>query len=144
LGGIGFRDDPGQVELADLDLRPGERFVYEYDFTDGWQHDVRVEQVLCAEPGRAYPVCTGGRRAGPPEGCGGPWAFMEQAQAHHFLAALGRAAEIVGEVLRDTTVLGDYREELARLLPWLTTEDFDRRALNRTLSTLSLTEERAA
>jgi hypothetical protein len=37
LGGIGFPDDPAQVRLADLGLRPGERFLYEYDFTDGWQ-----------------------------------------------------------------------------------------------------------
>ena len=44
LGGIGFRDDPRQVHLADLGLRIRERFLYEYDFTDGWLHDVRVER----------------------------------------------------------------------------------------------------
>ena len=36
-GGIGFRDDPRQVRLVDFGLRVGERVVYEYDFTDGWQ-----------------------------------------------------------------------------------------------------------
>src|SRR5919199_183137 len=46
LGGISFRDDPRQVRLADLGLRVRERFLYEYDFTDGWQHDVRLEQIL--------------------------------------------------------------------------------------------------
>jgi hypothetical protein len=50
---------------------------------------------------------------------------MEQARAHRVLAALGRVAEIMREVLRDTTALCDYGEELARLLPWLTTGDFD-------------------
>src|SRR5438477_1461988 len=45
LGGIGFRDDPRQVCLADRGLRIRERFLYEYDFTDGWQHDVRIEQI---------------------------------------------------------------------------------------------------
>src|SRR5438132_10898994 len=37
-GGLSFRDDPHEVRLADLGLRAGERFVYEYDFTDGWCH----------------------------------------------------------------------------------------------------------
>jgi len=26
--------------------RSGERFLYEYDFFDGWCHDVRVEAIL--------------------------------------------------------------------------------------------------
>src|SRR5918912_1235807 len=67
IGGIGFRDDPHRVRLADLGLRVRERFLYEYDFTDGWQHDLRVEQVLPLEPGRPYPMLHRGRRAAPPE-----------------------------------------------------------------------------
>src|SRR6266704_3127079 len=79
-GGIGLRDDPRHVRLANLGLRARERFLYEYDFTDGWQHDVRIEQILPLEPGWCYPVCRGGRRAAPPEDCGGPWAFLELRQ----------------------------------------------------------------
>jgi hypothetical protein len=67
LGGIGFRDNPRQVHLADLGLRVGERFLYEYVFTDDWQHDVRVARILPLDPRRLYPVCIGGRRAVPPE-----------------------------------------------------------------------------
>ena len=66
-GGVGFRDNPRRVSLAGFGLRAGERFVYDYDFIDGWRHDIRVEQLVPPEPGRSYPVCTGGRRAGPPE-----------------------------------------------------------------------------
>ena len=55
-GGLSFRDDPHEVLLADLGLRAGERFVYEYDFTDGWRHDVRVEAILPVEPARRYPA----------------------------------------------------------------------------------------
>ncbi len=79
-GGIGFRDNPRHVHVADFGLRVRERFLYEYDFTDGWPHDVRLEQILPLEPGRYYPVCIGGRRAAPPEDCGGPWAFLELRQ----------------------------------------------------------------
>ena len=44
--------DPRRVRLAALGLRVRERFVYEYDFTDNWQHDLRVEQVLPLAPGQ--------------------------------------------------------------------------------------------
>jgi hypothetical protein len=55
-----------------------------------------------------------------------------------------RAAQIVGEILDGATDLGDHREELALLHPWLVTQQFDRRALNRALAQLSVPEERAA
>ena len=58
VGGVGFRDDPHLVRLADLGLRPTERFVYVYDFTDGSRLGLRLEQVLVMDPGRVYPRCT--------------------------------------------------------------------------------------
>jgi len=78
VGGPGFRDDAHRVALTDLGLRTTERFAYHYDFTDDWRLDLRVENIMVAEADRSYPRCTGGRRAGPVEGCGGAWAFLEQ------------------------------------------------------------------
>ncbi len=52
--------------------------VYSYDFGDDWRHDIVVEKIVPAEPGVAYPRCTGGRRDAPPEDCGGNWVFNEQ------------------------------------------------------------------
>jgi Plasmid pRiA4b ORF-3-like protein len=74
--------NPRAARLGDLGLRVGERFLYEYDFIDGWCHDVRLEAILPAEHGRRYPVLTGGRRSAPPEQCGGAWAFLELRQQH--------------------------------------------------------------
>lgn len=51
-GGIWFSDNPERVCLADLQLRVCERFLYEYDFCDHWEHDVRLEKVLLAESER--------------------------------------------------------------------------------------------
>lgn len=53
------------------------KFVYVYDFGDSWDHQIVVEKVLPAEPGVRYPICTDGKRAGPPEDCGGVWGYAE-------------------------------------------------------------------
>jgi hypothetical protein len=66
VGGLRFSHDARSVRLADFRFRPNEWFLYEYDFGDGWQHMVRVEDRLTMEPRRTYPVCVGGQRAGPP------------------------------------------------------------------------------
>ena len=122
-GGPGFRDDARQVRLAGLRLREGERFIYEYNFSAAWRVDLRVEQIARAQPGRACPRCTGGRRAGPPEDWDGPWAFLERTQPHRVLDATVRAAEIIGQLLdagehHDRAGAGDCREELAELGSW--------------------------
>jgi hypothetical protein len=142
LGGISFRDDPQHVRLDDLGLRARERFLYEYDFTDGWQHDVWVEQIVPLEPSQWYPVCIGGRRAVPPEDCGGPWAFLELRQRHSAIAVTRRLADILGQVY-DTThlrcqhaIIDEHREELTDLLRWARVDHFDRRAVNRQLRQL--------
>ena len=46
-------------------------FTYDYDFGDGWEHQILVEKILPAESGVQYPVCLAGKRACPPEDCGG-------------------------------------------------------------------------
>jgi hypothetical protein len=57
------------------------RFTYEYDFGDGWQHDIVLERVLSREKGVRYPQCVEGQRACPPEDVGGPWGYEEYLEA---------------------------------------------------------------
>lgn len=82
------------------------------------------------------------------EDCGGPWAFLEQTQVHLVLDATLRTAEILGMFLDeqdiDVTRVGEYRDELACLLPLLGLQRFDRRALNRALVALPATQARVA
>jgi hypothetical protein len=54
---------------------------YTYDFGDDWEHDVVVEKVLDRDSTVSYPRCTGGRRAAPPEDCGGIWGYADLTQA---------------------------------------------------------------
>ncbi|MCZ2341517.1 MAG: plasmid pRiA4b ORF-3 family protein [Bacteroidales bacterium] len=57
------------------------RFEYEYDFGDGWLHEVLVEGVVGADPKTKYPLCLEGKRACPPEDCGGVWGYPDFLEA---------------------------------------------------------------
>jgi len=47
------------------------KIYYEYDFGDSWMHEILLEKMLPAKPNIKYPVCLTGKRACPPEDCGG-------------------------------------------------------------------------
>jgi hypothetical protein len=46
IGGISFSHDPHKVQLKDFRFRLNEHFLYEYDFTNDWRHQIRVEAIL--------------------------------------------------------------------------------------------------
>lgn len=71
--------DSRAVALSDLAAKKGARLVYEYDFGDGWTHDIVVESVS-PEPCKEV-RCVTGRRRCPPEDCGGPWGYAELLEA---------------------------------------------------------------
>ena len=75
--GEGLTIEDYDTTLSDLNIRLGQRFLYTYDFGDYWQHEVRLEKITEPEPSKTYPVCIGGKRACPPEDCGGPWTYQE-------------------------------------------------------------------
>jgi hypothetical protein len=63
--------DARTVPLATLGLREKGKCLYEYDFGDRWEHELLVEKILPRDEGKRYPVCLTGKRACPPEDCGG-------------------------------------------------------------------------
>ena len=87
-GGIGFSDNPRKVWLKGFEFRVGDKFHYEYDLGDRWEHEIRVEAILELDPLKPYPICTAGNGACPPEDCGGPWAYI---RAFHGVFATGLA-----------------------------------------------------
>jgi hypothetical protein len=129
MGGISFSDDPESVRLKDLGLRINERFVYEYDFTDAWQHQIRVETILALKPHQRYPVCIDGRRACPPEDCGGPWRFLALRQHYSSFHIMQRLSDIIG----DDGSRDHFQEELEVLQYWFHVDRFDRKRANRRL-----------
>lgn len=71
-----------RVTLAEALGGAESKFAYRYDFGDGWDHELRVENTLPLDPGTHYPLCLAGANACPPEDVGGPSAYL------HFLQAI--------------------------------------------------------
>lgn len=73
-----FKDE-SDVLLSKLIPKSGRttRWIYEYDFGDGWRHEVLFEGFPPAHPKAEYPLCVEGERACPPEDCGGPWGYAD-------------------------------------------------------------------
>ncbi|HEU4966757.1 MAG TPA: plasmid pRiA4b ORF-3 family protein [Candidatus Saccharimonadales bacterium] len=70
----GFEDDKlreKEISLSDWFQQVGRTCTYEYDFGDSWEHTVVLEKILPVEPTQTYPRCIAGKRACPPEDCGG-------------------------------------------------------------------------
>jgi hypothetical protein len=63
---------PGwEIPITRYFTRPGTTVPYDYDFGDGWEHEVTLEAILPRQAGQEYPLCIDGARACPPEDCGG-------------------------------------------------------------------------
>jgi hypothetical protein len=73
-------EDERRIRLDQL-IREGDKFIYTYDFGDDWTHLITVEKILVADPKARYPVCIKGKRACPPEDCGGIWGYAEMLSA---------------------------------------------------------------
>ena len=73
---LGHRAE-GPVTLEQVAPEANDKIQYTYDFGDDWSHDIVVEKVLDRDPALTYPRCTGGRRAAPPDDCGGIWGYEE-------------------------------------------------------------------
>jgi len=92
-------EDERRVPLNKIAAKGG-TLIYEYDFGDGWEHELKIEKLLPLEPGVHYPRCLEGERACPPEDCGGPWRY-------NYLL----------EVINDPS-----HEEYAEIMEWLGVE----------------------
>jgi Plasmid pRiA4b ORF-3-like protein len=74
-------EDERRLRLSRVVAHGHKQFTYTYDFGDSWDHGIQVEKVLEPEPRVRYPRCVDGRRACPPEDCGGPWGYPEFVEA---------------------------------------------------------------
>lgn len=68
--------DERRVRLDSI-AAEGTSFRYTYDLGDNWEHRVLVEKVTPATADTVPPACIDGRRACPPEDCGGTGGYRD-------------------------------------------------------------------
>jgi hypothetical protein len=64
-----------KMAVRNLLSRPGGRLLYTYDFGDGWEHEIILEDIIHNDPAVTSPACLEGSGACPPEDCGGAWGY---------------------------------------------------------------------
>lgn len=119
--------DESTVAVGSVLTTPKDVIDYLYDFGDNWDHRLRLERIREASDDELPAFCSGGRRAAPPDDCGGIWQYQWLLEA-----GLDPAHPDFGEV----------REQL----DWIFGEDvtfdpeaFDLERINRTLEAAAAT-----
>ena len=113
--------DERRIRLCDLIGEAQRELGYEYDFGDGWELRIVLEQAEPPNEFMRYPLCTAGERACPPEDVGGVPGYEE------FLK----------------TIVDPKHEEYGQSLLWagagaFDPEGFDLNAVNRALRRVRL------
>ena len=73
--------DYKKMKITDLLKKEKEKIIYEYDFGDGWEHDIILEKILAIDDKIKYPICLTGKMNCPPEDCGGVWGYADMLEA---------------------------------------------------------------
>ncbi len=76
-------DDSLDTEIGEIITKINQKFQYNYDFGDFWEHEIVLEKILENDTNEIYPKCVSGKRNSPPEDCGGPWAYMNILEKHN-------------------------------------------------------------
>ena len=112
--------DEARARLSTVAPEVKAKITYLYDFGDSWEHTILVEKILPQEAAKFRPICVDGKRAGPPEDCGGVWGYAE-------------LLEILADPAHE-----DYEERLEWLGEPIDPEAFDLEQVNRELAELKL------
>lgn len=130
----GDEGDEFQVPLAKFLARPGDMITYEYDFGDGWEHEVRLMAVVPALPSARRAECIGGARACPIDDVGGTGGY------EHLLEVLADPHNEEHAELQQwfLSTRKEYAEYDRRFEGPFDSEAFDPRMANAAIDELSL------
>ena len=117
---------PG-VMLASFRLRPGSRFLYEYDLNVSWRHELRVEQQVDVEAGTLCPRCLDGHGACPAEDGGGPASYRARPHEAVGFEAMSDVDAVGFEAMSDVDAVAERLEEVLRARTTAALDDAGRR-----------------
>lgn len=101
-----------EYKLSDILSQKGKIIRWEYDFGDSWMHEIRLSSVEEYEEGERHEIVfKGGKRACPPEDCGGIWGYQELLELHNKRKARKRLTAEEKERLEWYDIDRDYDPE---------------------------------
>lgn len=65
------------VRLCDVFSKNCLTVGYLYDFGDNWEHAIKLEKIYPLKKGFKEPLCVDGKKAAPPEDCGGSGGYQD-------------------------------------------------------------------
>ena len=134
------------IKLEEFKFRKNEKFLYTYDFTAGWEFEVRLETINSPQNKKIYPICISGSGASPDEECGGTHRFSELKDYWSI-----KADDILIEFL---TALADKKNsdkmisetfdmyELQETSYWLNINKYERKEINKFLMLYAKNDDR--
>lgn len=69
--------DYSKLKISDLLKKEKEKIIYEYDFGDGWEHEIVLEKIENKVMDKKDVTCLKGKNSCPPEDCGGIWGYYD-------------------------------------------------------------------
>ncbi len=68
--------DTQKIKLTTVLKKKNDKILYEYDFGDGWLHEIILEEIQLNDKNIKSPICIGGKQSCPPEDCGGIYGYI--------------------------------------------------------------------
>jgi hypothetical protein len=127
-----------KIYVSEFKLRKNSKFLYSYDFTAGWEFEIRLEEIDISQENKTYPVCISGSGASPEEECGGPQRFV--ALKDHWYYKSYKIATDFFVAVADKKNSGKRVEKIFNISVlreaqyWLNINKYERREVNKFLT----------
>lgn len=113
--------DAATVHLPEVLTAVGQKLLYTYDMGDNWEHQVLVEAIAEVPEGAPSAAlrCLAGKRACPPEDCGGIGGYYQILELLETKQPLPEHLDYLADYDPAAFDGAAVNEDLAKRIPWL-------------------------